>query len=111
MKHTIENIHPRKRRKLEKLTQQRHHRGCTQVHLRHPYAGKLPEAQACADVFSAFTLRASWHVTMGRLFCLIFVLVMLSVAHGEPAPVGATTFVSIATPRGVQQAFILMKPD
>ncbi|HEY6258550.1 MAG TPA: hypothetical protein VIY51_22435 [Xanthobacteraceae bacterium] len=48
---------------------------------------------------------------MSRLFRLTFVLVMLSAALCEATQAGTTTFVSISTPRGVQQAFILIKPD
>jgi pimeloyl-ACP methyl ester carboxylesterase len=48
---------------------------------------------------------------MSRLFRLTFVLVMLSAALCEAAQASTTTFVSISTPRGVQQAFIFIKPD
>jgi pimeloyl-ACP methyl ester carboxylesterase len=45
-----------------------------------------------------------------RLFRLLFVLVMLSATCGA-AQAGNASIVSIPTPRGVQQAFILIKPD
>jgi hypothetical protein len=47
---------------------------------------------------------------MGRVFRLTLVLGMLSAACGA-ARAGSASIVSVSTPRGVQQAFILIKPD
>jgi pimeloyl-ACP methyl ester carboxylesterase len=48
---------------------------------------------------------------MGRVFRLTLVLGMLSAATCGAAWAGGASIVSISTPRGVQQAFILIKPD
>jgi hypothetical protein len=48
---------------------------------------------------------------MGRAFRLILMLGMLSAPTCEAARAGSASIVSIPTPRGVQQPFILIKPD
>jgi hypothetical protein len=48
---------------------------------------------------------------MGRVFRLTLVLGMLSAATCGAARAGSASVVSLSTPRGVQQAFILIKPD
>jgi hypothetical protein len=48
---------------------------------------------------------------MGRLFRLTLVLGMLSAATCGAARAGSASIVSVSTPRGVEQAFILIKPD
>ena len=48
---------------------------------------------------------------MGRVFRLTLVLGMLSAATCGAARAGSASIVSVSTPRGVQQAFILIKPD
>ncbi len=51
-----------------------------------------------------------WHTQiMARSFRLAFALVMLLADISRAAPVGAPTLVSIQTPRGATQAFILIK--
>src|SRR5580700_5336183 len=47
---------------------------------------------------------------MGRVLRLVLVLGMLSAATCGAARAGSASIVSVATPRGVQQAFILIKP-
>ena len=48
---------------------------------------------------------------MGRVLRLVLVLGMLSAATCGAARAGSASIVSVSTPRGVQQAFILIKPD
>ena len=48
---------------------------------------------------------------MGRLFRLTLALGMLSAASCGAARAGSPSIVSVSTPPGVQQAFILIKPD
>src|SRR5580700_8731551 len=48
---------------------------------------------------------------MGRVFRMSLVLGMLSALTCGAARAGSASIVSVSTPRGVQQAFILIKPD